>query len=425
MWDKPSFLPKPKLSTPRRLARALHLPTQPRAQTPSRLPKPSRNYSRDPVFTEPADNTTNADSKYLDTDRPSRLNPSVPVTKTIPAPRRSNQPSQSSLQPTIERNLTQSFREAKLNINQSYQPQPAPISSSFTQIRTHPEDFDDDDSDLSDHMYSVPQPMSPTPATPPPYVFMSQYPSAAQHADNPSTPNRSTAPFDIYIDEDLITRTPAKDKNNEWLQAFGIDISLLTISDPQTDENQHPNITPTKQPCKKNRTMSNVYELYNNNDFDPIESDIQSPHHNHLPVPKSTRRATDIHHTLPIWPDAEQQARPPSRLVTPHRRPRRSSVRVSVRELDALSIPATKPSVTFAEPSPRPRARGSEVFLTPVRASKKQREHTGTPLVVSEVRRSMRLNTPSKNLVPRDSADERSNLLERNNHSYIPNPCLN
>lgn len=131
------------------------------------------------------------------------------------------------------------------------------------------------------------------------------------------------------------------------------------------------------------------------------------------------------------------------------RRHRRSSVRISTRELRAIQE-AQDRDESDEEKLPRPQKRtsitinqnlgvevgiqgGSSIVYTPVRATRKQRELLGADTVVTPVRRSLRLSRrslegeiPAVGIAKKKDLDktERTRLLESSDYAYVPNNNL-
>ncbi|KAI0560402.1 hypothetical protein FGB62_113g125 [Gracilaria domingensis] len=216
---------------------------------------------------------------------------------------------------------------------------------------------------------------------------------------------------------DHISHTPARADNDVWLEQFGIDISLLRIydSDDQheqpchsNDENQHPNLTPSRQSAVlrsarglKATCISEPFEL---------RSAFSSPEQE-------------------SW---SNQPITPRRL--PAARSRRQSVKISQRELISIKQePSLEPLPPKSSEPKQPlnadlgssnTTTGSNLFLTPVRASRKQRLELGADTVVTPVRRSLRLSTKHQNLAPIDQPQARTRMLEQFGFTYTPNHSL-
>lgn len=219
---------------------------------------------------------------------------------------------------------------------------------------------------------------------------------------------------------DIISSTPSKRDNDEWLRAFGIDISLLNLYDSDEeqpphvsicDENHDPNITPTRS---RQRTVSDACQLQ------PVHNRLNAAH------PVVPRRSEQ----LPI-PTSDTS-------VTPRRlqaSSRRQSMMISQRELGSLasasnleqlnssSLQSSHPFEISLPPTATSKA-GTNVFLTPVRASRKQRAQLGADTIVTPVRRSLRLSRHTEQLVPLDEPRGRARMLETFDFAYTPNRNL-
>lgn len=372
------MIPKPRLSTPRRAhpppSTQQHRTPSHNPRTPSRLPR-APVMRADPPASAPlaSDNivrtlyrsSTAASERHQFDDRGDALAEHVIATGVISKPSK-----------------RYSSFDTPTNHNRFSLPQAiSDFPDSASAIRTT--QFSSTQSDM--------QPTTP-PRTPKSYTA-NEFSTPVKCATPPRV-HQSSSPEPLVIDEQLVTRTPAKHKNTEWLASFGIDISLLKLDD---EENQNPNLTPSQD-----------------NYHPPYSSENTSVSSGPKPKSFQRRRATDFYgYAKP----ADTAPNPPTRIASA-RKSRRASARISVRELDALNFRQEEPCL------PQRNVTGSDVFLTPVRASRKQREKNGTHVVLSEVRRSLRINTPSKQLVPKNSVRGRIELLEANDHSYIPNPCL-
>lgn len=211
------------------------------------------------------------------------------------------------------------------------------------------------------------------------------------------------------LDKERIANTPSKEKNDEWLEGFGIDISLLRLTDELPGaENSHPNITPSKSDGKVQPSPERIPHAKSSKDTTasaplPLEGCI-------TPKARRTRRYTDI------FEEARSGVVHPglscSRAVSV-RKHRRASVRVSSREMRGIM----DGKVDGGEDM-RNRTTGTEVCLTPVRASRKQREELGADIVVTPVRRSLRLTRRRESDLPTSA------ILEAHNFAFAPNRNL-
>lgn len=323
---------------------------------------------------------------------------------------------------------------------------PIATSSPFTEYRSHMR-YADSDSDFDE----------PAPAS----TYQIDYtPPRTQHHDHDSplmertfmalkTPDRPkvrvesgrlrsrTGADDMVFNKDYISQTPSKEKNDEWLEGFGINLSLLrlTESEEEVDENRNPNITPKEEKRSyRSRAISNVHELK--------MSTLQSvpPLSEGLPSQRTSRRMTDFHgNATPGRCRRGRQSMAAAPITAARsesaRKSRRSSARVSSREMRALMESASevkrasssesegRDSPNCSEESGQP-LRGSEVFLTPVRASRRQKASLGTENVVTPVRRSLRISRRNVSGVAANSDEGRAELLEANNYAYIPNRSI-
>ncbi|PXF47360.1 hypothetical protein BWQ96_02840 [Gracilariopsis chorda] len=232
--------------------------------------------------------------------------------------------------------------------------------------------------------------------------------------------SEGSADVDSIQPIDIISSTPSKRENDDWLRAFGIDISLLNLYDSDEeqpphslicDENHHPNITPTSS---RQCTVPDAYELR------PVHN---PPSAAHTAVPRRSEQLSIPESSTSVTP---------RRL---HLSSRRQSMMISQRELGSLAAaldlePLNSSSSQSSHPvqMPLPTAKtskaGTNVFLTPVRASRKQRAQLGADTIVTPVRRSLRLTRNTEQLVPIDEPKGRARMLEAFDFAYTPNRNL-
>ncbi|CAN8066437.1 unnamed protein product [Agarophyton chilense] len=228
---------------------------------------------------------------------------------------------------------------------------------------------------------------------------------------------------------DQISRTPARTENDRWLKQFGIDISLLRIYDSDEDdaqqqakdENQHPNLTPSRPTQPREKVIKP----------EPVEVPLSFPTppsiSSHLPAQLSPMNDENPAKNQPITPRRLQSARS-----------RRQSLKISQREIISLieevesadvCLQRQQQPVQRTQPTPIALSSnkdivGSNVFLTPVRASRKQRLELGADTVVTPVRRSLRLSKRNDKLAPIDQPEARARMLQQFGFTYTPNHSL-
>lgn len=131
------------------------------------------------------------------------------------------------------------------------------------------------------------------------------------------------------------------------------------------------------------------------------------------PSPKSSMPSSippAIPSAVPLSTDTSTSA------VSSHRRRRTS--RVSLRELRELRLDNDNDITEDDDENKKfTEAVGSSVFLTPLRASRKQREVLGTDTVVTPVRRSIRL---SSRLVPPTNKKEGKGIENKEEYTSVP-----
>lgn len=258
---------------------------------------------------------------------------------------------------------------------------------------------------------------------------------------------RDTIPMhtrDVQWQEKDIAATPAKEDNDKWLESLGIDLAALKIAhNVRAAENCHPNRMGDTTPKKSMRGTAQ----------------------------KASGGVVEVGSCTPARPprclgESAVEDRAASKLLddmrrAPKRTPgkgRRQSSRVSSRELRAMMegnglemvssprasagngrVPRTQAgrSASFtAAGTVDSKARfagagfenaGTEVVLTPMRASRQQREALGADHVMTPVRRSRRkstLATVPVNLAALEIPDSKQNLLESCEYAFAPNPMI-
>lgn len=264
------------------------------------------------------------------------------------------------------------------------------------------------------------------------------------------------------FDETLIEKTPAKGENDQWLASLGFDLSLLTLTDNNHHvENQNPNLSIAPHPAPDFEKLSPTQAPV----LDPLRppiclsqnilTDAARRPDPGVPRPTALRRHTDLNARLQADMFAET-ADPvtPSRLGSA-RKGRRASARVSARELRGLldvqeAVENAKEidlsdmrksarkarnrrsmrlqlgpvemgglPVDVVEPT------GATVMLSPVRATREQKEALGSENIVTPVRRSLRISQRHAPAIPfPDLGGQNAERLDSANYAYLPNPSL-
>lgn len=199
---------------------------------------------------------------------------------------------------------------------------------------------------------------------------------------------------------DPLACTPSKSDNDSWLQrSFGIDLSLLSLH--HTDDEDERGEDQNENQNENQQEQQHWIEPYPNHEV----CTPPRPRHN------------------PSYREFTSPPRPLPPALTPRRVHCASRSRVSQRELRALTSPADALAWDGIDDE-KARATGSRVFLTPVRASNAQRIHLGAELIVTPVRRSMRIARPADDMAPIDQPQRANRVLESCDFSFMPNRSL-
>lgn len=312
--------------------------------------------------------------------------------------------------------------------------------------------------------------------------------SDGMRTPSPSAESRTAL---VAFQQDAIAQTPSKEENDRWLANFGIDIALLRLVNEQygpllrakRESNPEPASLPATSVTDVTDEVQDVVEFNEENDSPaivvPIANSAQlvpagfdksglgganrtenatplfireetvtppTPPSQHMALREitPTRRPTRIPRA-PRTPRTPRTPRDiplilPSQLAPTQipritkqggdlaeRRKRRSSARVCMRELQDLN----------ATPQDAKYTTGSTVFLTPVRATRKQRDMLGTDTIVTPVRRSLRLSrryqpavntvadsSPRRNTDDGEPSSQDSQQLVGSDDVYAPNEHL-